>query len=168
MRDGNAFERYAAELRDAPYSSAAIAAAAEKLREAADEIERLRNALEISCGARELANQEIERLRSLCDSLADDVERLTSRLRVDDAYRTYLYAKVEIEELRRQRDAYVNEITGSLLPANGRLREEIERLQAQEIRFRAIEQAYLDAAMKDQDEIERLRAALNVENRSRG
>jgi hypothetical protein len=34
MRDGNAFERYAAELRDAPYSSAAIAAAAEKLRDA--------------------------------------------------------------------------------------------------------------------------------------
>jgi hypothetical protein len=111
---------------------------------------------------------EIERLRSLCDSLADDVERLTSRLRGDDAYRTCLKAKVEIEELRRQRDAYVNEITGSLLPANKRLREEIERLQAQEIRFRAIEQAYLDAAMKDQDEIERLRAALNVENRSRG
>ena len=69
-----------------------------------------------------------------------------------------LDAKAEIEELRRQRDAYANEITGAMLPANERLREEIERLQAQEIRFRAIEQAYLDAAMKDQDEIERLRS----------
>jgi hypothetical protein len=37
-------------------------------------------------------------------------------------------AKVEIENLRRQRDAYANEITGSLLPANERLRNEEVRL----------------------------------------
>ena len=40
-----------------------------------------------------------------------------------------LDAKLEIEELRRQRDAYANEITGALLPANERLREEIGRLR---------------------------------------
>ena len=34
-----------------------------------------------------------------------------------------LDAKVEIEELRRQRAAYSNEITGALMPANDRLRK---------------------------------------------
>ena len=49
----------------------------------------------------------------------------------NETYRTCLKAKVEIEELRRQRDAYANEITGALLPANERLRKEIERLHSE-------------------------------------
>jgi hypothetical protein len=54
------------------------------LLDAKAEIERLR-AVANRGGHLAVANAEIERLRSLCDSLADDVERLTSRLRGDDA-----------------------------------------------------------------------------------
>jgi hypothetical protein len=42
MTDDNEFARYAKTLRDVRYSSAAIAAAADKLREAAAEIRRLK------------------------------------------------------------------------------------------------------------------------------
>jgi len=44
--------------------------------------------------------------------------------------RHHACALQEIENLRTQRDAYANEITGALLPANERLRAEIERLRA--------------------------------------
>jgi seryl-tRNA synthetase len=60
----------------------------------------------------------------------------------------------EIEELRRQRDAYANEITGALLPANERLRAEIERLRSAGVGY---SQQTVDAITQER---EKLRAAL--------
>ena len=66
----------------------------------------------------------------------------------------------EIENLRTQRDAYANEITGALLPANERLRAEIGRLQKEVVHWREARRSCIEAGDMMKDEIERLRVLL--------
>jgi hypothetical protein len=71
---------------------------------------------------------------NVADAAIEEIERLRSEGQKDyDGMREfqakYINASHEIENLRTQRDAYATEITGALLPANERLRAEIERLR---------------------------------------
>jgi hypothetical protein len=71
----------------------------------------------------------------LCEEAAEEIERLRAKHEELGIgwQRTYDHdvglLKAEIEALRTQRDTYAREITGTLLPANDRLRAEIERLR---------------------------------------
>jgi uncharacterized coiled-coil DUF342 family protein len=102
--------------------------------------------------------------------MTDIVEKLRDcGIADNETYRVCLAAAVEIETLRSQRAAYSNEITGSLLPANERLRNEIERLKS-EINMALVARNLAEdkademfaGCQKRDAEIKRLRAALEA------